>query len=116
MTVVVADFQTAGKGQGSNSWESEPGQNLLMSVRIHPTMVPPRTQFLLSEAGALAVGDTLSAYTGGIALKWDSEALSRSLSPLLEMLLVLIELFFHFDTLLDLLFVEVSFTSTFNSH
>lgn len=73
MTVVVADFQTAGKGQGSNSWESEPGQNLLMSVRIHPTMVPPRTQFLLSEAGALAVGDTLSAYTGGIALKWPND-------------------------------------------
>ena len=39
MTVVVADYQTAGRGQGSNSWESEPGKNLLMSIRVYPTMV-----------------------------------------------------------------------------
>ena len=47
MTVVYADFQTAGKGQGSNSWESQPGQNRLMSLRVRPTMVPPTQQFML---------------------------------------------------------------------
>ena len=31
MTVVTADYQTAGRGQGRNSWESAPGQNLLFS-------------------------------------------------------------------------------------
>ena len=70
MIVVVADYQTAGRGQGSNSWESEPGKNLLVSVRVLPTMVPPKHQFILSEAGALAVGDALAAYTDGITLKW----------------------------------------------
>ena len=73
MTVVVADYQTAGRGQGSNSWESEPGKNLLMSIRVHPTMVPPNRQFVLSEAGALAVGDALAAYTDGITLKWPND-------------------------------------------
>ena len=73
MTVVVADYQTAGRGQGSNTWESEPGCNLLMSVRIRPTMVPPRRQFILSEAGALAVGRALAAYTDGISLKWPND-------------------------------------------
>ena len=28
---VTADYQTAGRGQGSNSWESERGKNLLFS-------------------------------------------------------------------------------------
>ena len=73
MTVVVADYQTAGRGQGSNSWESEPEKNLLMSIRVCPTMVPPRRQFILSEAGALAVGKTLADYTDGISLKWPND-------------------------------------------
>lgn len=30
-TTVVADFQTSGRGQRGNSWESEPGKNLLFS-------------------------------------------------------------------------------------
>ena len=73
MIVVVADYQTAGRGQGSNSWESEPGKNLLVSVRVLPTMVPPKHQFILSEAGALAVGDALAAYTDDITLKWPND-------------------------------------------
>ena len=31
LLVVSADYQTAGRGQGSNTWESEPGKNLLFS-------------------------------------------------------------------------------------
>lgn len=73
MTVVYADFQTAGKGQGSNSWESQPVQNLLMSVRVRPTMVPPTQQFILSEAGALALGRVLSTYADDITLKWPND-------------------------------------------
>ena len=30
-TTVVADFQTSGRGQRGNSWESEPKKNLLFS-------------------------------------------------------------------------------------
>jgi BirA family biotin operon repressor/biotin-[acetyl-CoA-carboxylase] ligase len=73
MTVVTADFQTAGRGQGTNTWESEPGANLLMSVAVKPLSVPVRRQFLLSMAGALAVGDALSSYTDGISLKWPND-------------------------------------------
>ena len=62
MTVVVADYQTAGKGQGTNTWESEAGKNLLFSVLVHPTMLPVRSQFLLSEAGALALKEALTDY------------------------------------------------------
>ena len=34
LTVVVADFQTSGRGQRGNSWESDPGKNLLFSTVI----------------------------------------------------------------------------------
>ena len=35
--VITTDFQTDGKGQGSNKWESEKGKNLLFSI-ITPTL------------------------------------------------------------------------------
>ena len=54
ITIVVADYQTAGRGQGTNTWESEAGKNLLFSILVHPVMVPIRQQFLLSMAGAIA--------------------------------------------------------------
>ena len=41
MTVVTADYQTAGRGQGKNTWESNSGENLLFSILCHPKNVPP---------------------------------------------------------------------------
>lgn len=73
MTVAVADYQSAGKGQGAHTWESEPGRNLLFSILTHPSFVPIRRQFLLSMAGALAIKDALDTYTEGITLKWPND-------------------------------------------
>lgn len=73
ITVVTADFQTAGRGQGTNSWESEQGKNLLFSVMVHPTMLPVRRQFLLSEAYALALKEALDDYTQDISIKWPND-------------------------------------------
>ena len=73
LTIAVADYQTAGRGQGTHTWESEPGKNLLFSLLMTPTWVPVRQQFLLSEAGALAVKDALDTYTDGITLKWPND-------------------------------------------
>lgn len=36
-TIVRADFQTDGYGQRDHQWESEPNENLLVSVLIKPT-------------------------------------------------------------------------------
>ena len=73
ISVVVADFQCKGRGQGTNTWESERGKNLLFSIKIRPVMVPVRCQFLLSMAGGLAIKDALDAYTAGITLKWPND-------------------------------------------
>ena len=34
-SLVIADFQTAGKGQVGNSWESEAGKNLMFSILLY---------------------------------------------------------------------------------
>lgn len=73
MIVVVADYQTAGRGQGSNSWHSKPGQNLLFSLAAHPVMVPVARQFLLSMTEALALSQALSSLTDGISMKWPND-------------------------------------------
>lgn len=73
MTVVVAEHQTAGKGQGSHSWESERGKNLLYSLRVHPRWVPVRRMFVLSMAEALAIKEALDSYTDGFTLKWPND-------------------------------------------
>lgn len=73
ITVVTAAYQTAGRGQGTNRWESRRGENLLFSIRTHPSWVPVGRQFLLAEAGALALKEVLDTYTEGIALKWPND-------------------------------------------
>lgn len=73
MTVVVATYQTAGRGCGSNRWESERGKNLLFSILVHPTMVPIAHQFMLSMAGALAIKEVLDRYVSDITLKWPND-------------------------------------------
>ena len=57
--VVTAEYQTAGKGCGSNSWESERGKNLTFSVLLHPTEIRAKWQFQISEAVSVALCETL---------------------------------------------------------
>ena len=60
--VVVADYQTAGKGCGQNSWESERGKNLLMSMLVHPKKVSARTQFIITQMVSVALCNVLERY------------------------------------------------------
>ncbi len=79
--VVCTDYQTAGRGCGTNSWESERGQNLLFSVLVHPEAVRAADQFILSMANALALSDTLDSYIGSgndegkgkVKIKWPND-------------------------------------------
>lgn len=71
--VVVADSQTAGRGCGTNTWESEAGQNLTFSLLVHPTMVPANAQFLISMAISLCIADVLGDYFGEVSIKWPND-------------------------------------------
>ena len=74
MTVVVTEFQRAGKGQGGNSWESERGKNLLFSVLVHPCGVEASRQFIISMAVSNAIRRTLAAETTEkVSIKWPND-------------------------------------------
>lgn len=76
--VVVADFQTAGRGCGANTWESERGKNLLFSLMIHPTEVPAAKQFHVSMAISLAILDALEQHIGNVSIKWPNDIYWRN--------------------------------------
>ena len=74
----MATFQTAGRGQKGNTWESEAGKNLLFSILAHPQNIKVQEQFYISEAIALAVSDSVIAFIGpeyadGISVKWSND-------------------------------------------
>ena len=71
--VVQTDFQTAGKGQIGNSWESEAGRNLLFSMVLYPQRVTVDNQFLLSQLVSLGIKEALDEYTDGITVKWPND-------------------------------------------
>ncbi|MBD5252288.1 MAG: biotin--[acetyl-CoA-carboxylase] ligase [Bacteroides sp.] len=58
-TVVAAREQSAGRGQRGNSWEAAPGLNVTMSLMLRPASLAAVRQFVLSQAVALAVADTV---------------------------------------------------------
>jgi len=74
-TAIWADYQTAGRGCGTNTWESERGQNLLFSLLIHPVDLPANRQFHISMAISVAIVNTLSSHL------IPANAPTRSLSP-----------------------------------
>ena len=69
LTSVYSSFQTDGRGQRGNKWESEDGKNLLFSFVIFPN----GEHFILLQITALALFDTLSEYTDGISIKWPND-------------------------------------------
>ena len=72
--VAWAEYQTAGKGCGSNSWESERGKNLTFSLLIHPEEIPANEQFRITEITSVALCETLERYLDEKAgIKWPND-------------------------------------------
>ena len=74
--VVWTDHQTAGRGCGTNSWESEAGMNLLFSVLCRPKTLAAAQQFLLLEAMALSVKDVIDPCLPAgdeVKIKWPND-------------------------------------------
>ena len=77
--LVTADEQTAGRGQRGTVWESAAGENLTFSVAWRNVGVAARDQFLISEAVALSVAETVAellkwtACTEAVSVKWPND-------------------------------------------
>lgn len=72
-TTVIAERQTAGKGQRGNSWESEDCRNITFSFVLYPTFIEARRQFILSQIVSLSIKEELDEWTKGISIKWPND-------------------------------------------
>lgn len=64
-TVIAAECQTAGRGQGDHKWHSMPGENLTFSIFIrydNERRIALRDQQIITPATSLAVVDFLSEF------------------------------------------------------
>ncbi len=73
ISLVTAEYQTAGKGAGTNTWESAEGENLLFSLIVQPSMVQANHVFVLSEAMSLSVCKALETIGQGFSIKWPND-------------------------------------------
>lgn len=72
-TVVFTPNQTAGKGQTGNSWESEKGKNITISVLLNPQFLEPQNQFYISKVVSLAIVDVLNKLGIQSSIKWPND-------------------------------------------
>ncbi len=72
-SVIMADEQTAGKGQRGASWQSKAGENLLFTVVLKPVNLLISEQFKLTQFASLSVLDLLTTYDIKGAIKWPND-------------------------------------------
>ena len=77
---IRTDFQTAGRGQAGNSWESEKGKNLLFSTLLRYPDVSAANQWRLSMLVAVAVREAITSILSPLAsrlspitIKWPND-------------------------------------------
>lgn len=72
-TIIYTNYQTSGRGQMGNTWESESGKNLLFSIILYPLMLKPEKQFILSKTISLGICDFLERYLQNVFIKWPND-------------------------------------------
>ncbi len=75
--VLVADFQTKGKGQRSNRWYSSRGKNLLFSLYLKPSDTLVKNKIYFNIITSLALVHTLKKHliNKKIKIKWPNDIL-----------------------------------------
>lgn len=76
-TLVLADEQTEGRGQRTNSWVTEAHLNFTGSYILRPAFLAAKDQFMLSASVALAVFDLVSEILEKetVKIKWPNDIL-----------------------------------------
>ena len=76
--LITTDYQTAGRGQRGNAWESAPEKNLLFSLAIKPNNISASQQFAICELISVALCDVLAKYCTDIRIKWPNDIYYRN--------------------------------------
>ncbi len=71
-TVILADFQTAGRGTSGNIWQAEAGKNLLCSILFQPQLEVEH-HFGITQFVSLALTDTLQELQVQAQIKWPND-------------------------------------------
>lgn len=76
--VIHTGYQTAGRGQAGNGWESKAGENLLFSYALRTPPVAPEAQFVLSELASWVLYHTVcdllpEDLQPRLAIKWAND-------------------------------------------
>lgn len=75
-TIIQALDQSAGRGYGTNTWESEPGKNITATWVLKPGFLHPSRQFAITMVLSLAVYETVVFFTGEhspVSIKWPND-------------------------------------------
>ncbi len=75
-SVVVTDYQTAGRGRHGRTWQGAPGQNLMLSVVLRP-LLPPAQLNLITLAASVAIAEAIERFASPLtaAIKWPNDVL-----------------------------------------
>ena len=71
--LIVAEQQSAGRGQRGHTWLSPEGENLTFTLVTEPTFLAARDQFLLSEAISVALCDCFAHFGIVTRIKWTND-------------------------------------------
>ncbi len=74
-TLLVAQNQTKGRGQASNSWYSEEGKSLTVSFVFFPPYLQAKNQFAMSQAISLGIAKFLRTHVEEVKVKWPNDLL-----------------------------------------
>ena len=77
-TLISANIQSNGKGQGTNKWYSEPGMNVTSSIIYKPKFIELENFFLLSMTVSLGLHDLVTCLLDSkhdIKIKWPNDIL-----------------------------------------
>ena len=73
--LVVTDFQSKGRGQRGNTWESESGQNLLFSLLLKPGFLSVQKLYFINVIAGLAMHEAVARLAPGlyVEIKWPND-------------------------------------------
>ena len=75
-SIVISDEQYAGRGYGTNTWESAAGKNITATWILKPNFLKADQQFAITKAISVAVKNTVKHFYSGenaITIKWPND-------------------------------------------
>lgn len=75
-TAILTDYQSEGRGQRDTSWQSNPGENITLSLILYPNIKADHF-FLLNEIIAVAIRDCVANFLPheNLQIKWPNDIL-----------------------------------------